>query len=149
MQDRSQQDGTGHLNEPQCVVLVVDAGEVDDDGVPLPDDFGFGDTQRVDTLTDSLHGQVEALGIELPDWLLGDRHSALQVETESRVVAGDEVADEHSPDDQENGNEIERESTTHRNQLPEVSVELSPVASPAATLRAMAARENRISMTWG
>jgi hypothetical protein len=43
--------------------LVVDTGKIDDDRVTLPNDLGFGDAERVNTITNSLNSQVEAYRI--------------------------------------------------------------------------------------
>jgi hypothetical protein len=92
--------------------LVVDSRQVDDDRVSLTDDFRFGDTQGVDSFPDALDGEIETLGVELPDRFLGDRDASLEVETERRFVSGDQVSGQRAKDDDDETDECESETAT-------------------------------------
>jgi hypothetical protein len=52
--------------------LVVNARQVDNNRVTLPNDLGFGDSERVNTLTNTLNSKIEADGVVLANWLLSN-----------------------------------------------------------------------------
>ena len=70
---------TGDLHERNSFVLVLHTGQVDDDRVALTEDLRLGHAERIDALTNLLHGQVEAGTTELGAGLgfLRDGHATL------------------------------------------------------------------------
>ena len=58
--DWTKQDGSGHLDQTQRFILVVDSWKVDHDRIALTDNFRFGDTKRVNSVADSFNSKVEA-----------------------------------------------------------------------------------------
>ena len=82
VEDRPQVHLTGDLDQLLGLRLVLDTGQVDDDGVALTQDLRLGDAEAVDTLADPVDSEVEAGGVEVTDRLLRDRDATLQVEAE-------------------------------------------------------------------
>ena len=68
------------------LVAVLHAGQVDDDVAPLARDLRLGDAEGVDPVADDVDGHVEGVGLELADRREHDRHAALEVEAEHRLV---------------------------------------------------------------
>jgi hypothetical protein len=52
--------------------MVVNARQVDNNRVTLPNDLGLGDSERVNTLTNTLNSKIEADGVVLANWLLSN-----------------------------------------------------------------------------
>ena len=92
----TKQNRSGHLDQTQRLILVVNARQVDNDRVTLTDNFRLRDSERVHTLANTLYSKIEADGVVLANWFLGDRNSTLQVETKGRFVASDEVSGQRS-----------------------------------------------------
>ena len=97
--------------------MIVDPGQVHDDRVALPDDLGLGHAERVDAFANALDGEVEALGVELSDGLLGDRHTTLQVEAEGWFVPRDEVRGQGAENDDEQAEQGDREATARHGRV--------------------------------
>jgi hypothetical protein len=93
---RSKQNRSGDLDQTKCFILVVNARQVDNNRVTLPNDLGLGDSERVNTLTNTLNSKIETDGVVLANWFLSNRNSALQVEAECRRVVSNEVASERT-----------------------------------------------------
>ena len=72
----------GPADDLEGPLAVLDAGEVDDDGVALADDLGLGDAEGVDPAADDLDGVVERLVRHVVGGLEDHRHAALQVEAQ-------------------------------------------------------------------
>jgi hypothetical protein len=85
--------------------LIVNAREVNDDGITLTDDFGFGNAKRVNAISNTFYREVKAHRVIFADWFLSNRNSALQVETESRLIVGDEVAGQRTENDDDEADE--------------------------------------------
>ena len=71
----------------------------------MSDDFWFGDSKCIDSLTNTFDRHVEALGVVLPHRLLGHRYATLQIETERDFVSGREIADHRKEDDGDDADE--------------------------------------------
>ena len=93
--------------------MVFHTRQVDDHRVALADDFGFGDTDRVDALADDFDGDRQRLGVVVALGLERHRRPTLEVETEGRTVTGDQVGREGPNRDENDADEREYEATTH------------------------------------
>ena len=91
-----------HGSEPQLgrgsdqvegALLLVDPGQLHDDGVPLAGDLGLGHAEGVDAVANDLDGLVEGLVAGLLGGLQHHRHTALEVESE----LGDVSVTRHAP----------------------------------------------------
>ena len=68
----TKQNRSGHLDQTQRFILVVDSGKVDHDGIALTNNFRLGDTKRVDSVADPFDRKVEADRVILADRFLGN-----------------------------------------------------------------------------
>jgi hypothetical protein len=57
---RSKQNRSGHLHQTQRFILIIDPRKVDHDRIALTNNFGLGDTKRVNSLTDPFDRKVKA-----------------------------------------------------------------------------------------
>ena len=71
--------------------MVFDTWQIDNHSIALTNDFRFGNSERVDSIANSLDRHVEALGTEFTYRFLCDCDATLQVETESWRVVGQYV----------------------------------------------------------
>ena len=68
-------------------VLVLHAGDLDEDVVALAGDLRLGHAEGVDALADDGDGLVDGVAVGLALGLQHDRHTALEVEAQQRLVA--------------------------------------------------------------
>ena len=113
MQHGSHQHLAGTADDVERALLVLDARKVDDDGVALADDLGLGHTDRVDALADDFNRDAERVLVERTLRFQSDGGTALQVETERRLVSGDQVARESRGRNDDDADERKEKTTTH------------------------------------
>src|SRR5439155_6170267 len=90
LEDRAEKQLGRAADDLQGPLLVLDAGELDDDVVALLSDLGLGNAQAVDAVADDLDGRLEVFALRLGLGLEHNRRSALEIETQvGRVAEGD------------------------------------------------------------
>ena len=88
---RPKLDDAGNVDSVERLALVAHAGQVDDDVLALDANVGFGDAATLELVADQVTDTVEVLRGRALLRRQHDRDAALQVETEDRLVVGDQI----------------------------------------------------------
>ena len=85
--DGSEFDHAGHVDRVERLLLILHAGQVDDDRLALDTDIGLGDPLVLELAADQVADDDQIVTGRRLDGRQDDRHAALEVETEDRRVA--------------------------------------------------------------
>ncbi len=88
LDDRTELDDAGHVDGVERLLLVLHAGQVDDDRLALDTDVGLGDPLVLELAADQVADDDQVVTRRGLDGRQDDRHAALEVEAEDRGGAG-------------------------------------------------------------